>query len=80
MSRSRDLYTFSLLPGRTSEHRHGQSGGAAVKHVAWIPVGLVSGFLAGFGVDIGIDLLPLLAVSLLIAGFYLASAGHIFES
>jgi hypothetical protein len=50
-----------------------------MRSLAWIPFGLVVGFLAGFGVPVSVDLLPLLAVVLLAAGYYLITTGHAFE-
>jgi hypothetical protein len=50
-----------------------------MKSLAWIPFGLLVGFLAGYGVRISVDLLPLLAVSLLVAGYYLITAGRVLE-
>jgi hypothetical protein len=51
-----------------------------MKSLSWIPVGLVVGFLVGFGVPIGLDLMPVIAVSLLAAGYYLIAEGHVLEN
>ena len=50
-----------------------------MKSLAWIPFGLLAGFLAGYGVRISLDLLPLLAVSLLVAGYYLIANSNILQ-
>ena len=50
-----------------------------MKSLAWIPFGLLVGFLVGFGVPVSIDLLPLLAVVLLAAGYYLIAQGRWLE-
>lgn len=50
-----------------------------MKSLAWIPFGLLAGFLAGYGVRISIDLLPLLAVTLLVVGYYLIANAHLLQ-
>jgi len=42
-----------------------------MKTLRWIPYGLVAGFLIGFGLPLGADLLPIVAVSLSAAGYLL---------
>ena len=51
-----------------------------MKALSWIPVGLVVGFLAGYGVPISMDLLPLLAVCCLAVGYFLLATSGIMES
>jgi hypothetical protein len=50
-----------------------------MKSLAWILFGLVIGFFLGFGVPLGIDLLPLLTVTFLGAGYFLISTSHVTE-
>lgn len=50
-----------------------------MRSFAWIPFGLVAGFLVGFGVPIGFDLLPLLAVTFLVAGYFLIANSGLLE-
>ncbi|HEY7270851.1 MAG TPA: hypothetical protein VH951_13585 [Dehalococcoidia bacterium] len=50
-----------------------------MRALAWIPFGLLVGFLAGYGVPVSIDLLPLLAVTLLAAGYFLISTSRALE-
>jgi hypothetical protein len=50
-----------------------------MKSLSWIPFALVVGFLVGFGVPLGFDLLPLLAVPLLAAGYLLIASSDAFE-
>jgi hypothetical protein len=50
-----------------------------MRALAWIPYGLVIGFLMGFGVELGPDLLPLLALTFVAAGYALISGSGIFD-
>jgi hypothetical protein len=50
-----------------------------MRALSWIPFGLVVGFLAGFGIPISIDLLPLLAVVLLLTGYFLITNSGVLE-
>ena len=48
-----------------------------MKTLRWIPYGLVAGFLIGFGLPVGADLLALLAVSMPAAAYLLIAEGRI---
>jgi hypothetical protein len=50
-----------------------------MKVLAWIPIAMIIGFLIGFGIPIGLDLLPLLAVASIAAGYLLLTNSHILE-
>jgi len=50
-----------------------------MKALTWIPFALVAGFLAGFGVQLSADILPLLAVALFALGYYLIAVGRMTE-
>jgi hypothetical protein len=50
-----------------------------MKAFAWIPFGLIAGFLVGFGVPLTADVLPLFAVASLVLGFYLLTNAGLIE-
>ncbi len=50
-----------------------------MRALTWIPFATLIGFLAGFGVPVGIDLVPLLVVTLLGAGYFLIAHSGLLE-
>lgn len=51
-----------------------------MRNLTWIPFGLLVGFLYGYGVPVGLDLVPLLAVAFLAVGYYLVANSEILEN